>query len=258
MTTFHGLPRRRLAGIPIVVASRNEAIDQIASVAQSGGAGDIHLANSYVVSLAFQDPEYRELLTGSAAVYPDGKPLVWMSRFLPGRPLSQVRGPSLFPDMMDLGRARGLRHYLLGNTDQVLAELRAELERRYPGVDIVGAHKSYFRPLTPDELAAQDADILASGADIVWVGLGTPLQDRETRRIARDLGKVAIGVGVAFDFVAGSKPSAPEWMTRLGVEWVFRLGSEPRRLWRRYLFGNLIFLRAVLGPEPRRQQEQSA
>lgn len=248
MTTFDTFTRRELAGLPIIAATRAGAMQQIIGVARSGNGGDVHLANSYVVSLAEQDATYRELLTGGAAIYPDGKPLTWMSRVLPGRPLSQVRGPSLFPDMMDQGRAVGLRHYLLGNTDAVLASLRAELERRYPGVEIVGMHKSYFRPMTADEVAAQDADIVGTCPDIVWVGLGTPLQDTETRRIADELGKVAIGVGVAFDFIAGTKPVAPEWMSRLGIEWIFRLASEPRRLWKRYLIGNAVFLKAVLKP----------
>lgn len=246
MLTFAELERTEIAGVPIIAATRDEAIEQITSIAMSGGRGDVHLANSYVISLTAQDETYHRLIASGAAVYPDGKPLTWVSRVLPGRTLSQVRGPSLFPDMMDRGRRRGVRHYLLGNTDEVLLSLKTELERRYPGVDIVGTHRSYFRPLTADELAAQDADIIAADPDIVWVGLGTPLQDIETRRIADHLGKVAIGVGVAFDFIAGTKPVAPEWMTRTGLEWVFRLASEPRRLWRRYLIGNVVFLRAAL------------
>lgn len=244
--TLTSIPRRTIAGLPICISTRAEAVASICRAAQSGEPGDIHLANSYVISLAYQDPAYFRLLADSAAIFPDGKPLTWMSRLLPGPSLSQVRGPSLFPDLINRGRETGLRHFLLGNTDKVLADLKAELERRYPGVEIVGTHKSYFRPLTDAELEAQDAQILASDADIVWVGLGTPLQDIETRRIAKKLGKVAIGVGVAFDFIAGAKPSAPAWMTQLGVEWVFRLASEPRRLWKRYLFGNFIFLRAVM------------
>lgn len=246
MLTFDDLERTEIAGVPVIVATRDEAIEQIIAVAQSGGRGDVHLANSYVISLTAQDEEYHRLLATGAAVYPDGKPLTWVSRVLPGPALSQVRGPSLFPDMMDRGRGRGLRHFLLGNTDEVLLALEAELARRYPGVSIVGKHRSYFRPLTADELAAQDAEIIAADPDIVWVGLGTPLQDVETRRIADQLGKVAIGVGVAFDFIAGTKPVAPEWTTRVGLEWAFRLASEPRRLWRRYLIGNAVFLRAVL------------
>ena len=243
---FSGLTRRPLAGVPLVVATRSEAVDQIIDVALSGGAGDVHLANSYVLSLADTDESYRRCLVESAAVYPDGKPLTWASRLLGGARLGQVRGPSLFPDVLDRGRARGVRHYLLGNTDEVLAAMRRELERRFPGVEIVGSHRSYFRPLTPDELKAQDDDIRAARPDIVWVGLGTPLQDAETRRLADELGVVAVGVGVVFDFVAGTKRSAPEWTTRLGLEWAFRLITEPRRLWRRYLIGNLVFLRAVL------------
>lgn len=164
----------------------------------------------------------------------------------PGPRAVAGQGPVAVPGHDGPGRSLGLRHFLLGNTDEVLASLRAELERRYPGVSIVGTHRSYFRPLTDDELAAQDADIVAADPDIIWVGLGTPLQDVETRRIAEHLGKVAIGVGVAFDFIAGTKPVAPEWMTRVGLEWVFRLASEPRRLWKRYLIGNFVFLRAAL------------
>ncbi|MGJ4844452.1 WecB/TagA/CpsF family glycosyltransferase [Leifsonia sp. Le1] len=245
--SFETLPRTTVAGLPICVATRAEAGRLIASTAQAGHGGDVHLVNSYVVALAHQDPEYHRLLSSGAAIFPDGKPLTWVSKVLPGKNLSQVRGPSLFPEMMDTGRETGLRHYLLGNTDEVLAKLITELERRYPGVQIVGSHKSYFRPLTPQELAAQDADILATKPDIVWVGLGTPLQNAEMRRIARDLGKVSIGVGIAFDFIAGTKPVAPHFMSRLGIEWLFRLASEPRRLWKRYLIGNAVFCWAALG-----------
>ena len=245
--TFESLPRTTVAGLPICVASRAEAGRVITRVAKSGRGGDVHLVNSYVVALAHQDPEYHRLLTSGAAIFPDGKPLTWVSKILPGKNLSQVRGPSLFPELMDTGRASGLRHYLLGNTDEVLAKLTAELERRYPGVRIVGSHKSYFRPPTAEELAAQDADIRAAAPDIVWVGLGTPLQNAEMRRIARDLGMVAIGVGIAFDFVAGTKPVAPHIMSLLGIEWLFRLASEPRRLWKRYLIGNAVFCWAALG-----------
>ncbi|KQO61374.1 WecB/TagA/CpsF family glycosyltransferase [Curtobacterium sp. Leaf261] len=245
---FDTLDRTTVAGLPIIVADRPTAIAQIVAVAKSGGAGDVHLANSYVVSLAHRRSGYHDLLRTGAAIYPDGKPLTWVSRVLPGANLHQVRGPSLFPDLMDVGRSSGVRHYLFGNTDVVLDELTAELERRYPGVEIVGRQRSHFRPLTAAEQTTLDADIRRTEPDIVWVGLGTPLQNLEARRISDELGKVAICVGAAFDFVAGTIPAAPEWMTRLGVEWCFRLALEPRRLWKRYLVGNAVFLRASLLP----------
>lgn len=255
---FETLPRTMIAGLPICVATRRQAGDFIARAAQAGEAGDIHLVNSYVVALAHRDPEYHRLLSSGAAIFPDGKPLTWVSKILPGKNLSQVRGPSLFPEMMDTGRATGVRHYLLGNTEEVLATLTAELERRYPGVQIVGSHKSYFRPLTPEELAAQDADIVSTAPDIVWIGLGTPLQNAEMRRIAHDLGKVTIGVGIAFDFIAGTKPVAPHIMSVLGLEWLFRLASEPRRLWKRYLIGNAVFCWAALGSRRYRTRRTNA
>jgi len=163
-----------------------------------------------------------------------------------GRQLWQVRGPSLFGNVIDLGRDLSITHFLLGATDETLEKLTFELKMRYPGIQIVGQLSPPFRDVTPTEIAAQDKIISDSNAQIVWVGLGTPKQDFEVLRLANSLPVVAIAVGAAFDFVAGTKNEAPQWMTKIGLEWLFRLVSEPRRLWRRYLFGNIEFLWAVL------------
>jgi N-acetylglucosaminyldiphosphoundecaprenol N-acetyl-beta-D-mannosaminyltransferase len=128
----------------------------------------------------------------------------------------------------------------------VLAELETELRRRFPNAQIVGAESPPFRTLTEQEIAEQEARLVESTAQVVWVGLGTPKQDWESARLAEEIPAVFLAVGAAFDFIAGEKRQAPLWMQRNGLEWLFRLAVEPRRLWRRYLFGNARFLRAMI------------
>ena len=213
-----------------------------------GESQHVHLANAYTVALADESLDYRAVLAPPALNFPDGKPLSWASRLRRDSPrLEQVRGPQLFLDVFDEGRTHGIRHFLLGSTEEVLGLLRDELTTRFPGVEIVGSESPAFRALDHEELEAQDLRILQSGAQIVWVGLGTPKQDIEAQRLASRLPVVAVAVGAAFDFTAGTIPESPEWMKRIGLEWLFRLASEPRRLWKRYLFGNVRFLKASIG-----------
>ena len=155
-------------------------------------------------------------------------------------------GPDLLLDVFQLGQNLGIRHYLLGSTLDVVADLKRELLRRFPRAQIVGSESPPFRQLTKPEQAEQRVRIVDSEADIVWLGLGTPKQDLTCADLARHLPVVVVAVGAAFDFVSGHKNQAPLWMRRHGLEWAFRLASEPRRLWRRYLIGNVQFLRAAL------------
>ena len=247
VTVLASLPRRPLGGLPVIAASPLVAADAAINSAQmlpSEGAA-VHLINAYSVALAQKDPLFREALSGSAYNFPDGKPLSWVTR-MTQQPLSQVRGPQFFLDVIDRGRVSGVRHFLLGGSEDLLVKLQQKLESRFPDADIVGTFSPPFRPLSPAELDAQDEAIRRSGAQIVWVGLGTPKQDHEVRRLSASLQVTACAVGAAFDFTAGTKREAPKWMTRAGLEWVFRLLSEPRRLWKRYLIGNFVFLAAVV------------
>ena len=134
------------------------------------------------------------------------------------------------------------RHYLLGGSPDTLEALRVHLAATYRQARVVGAESPPFEAPSEVDLRERDERIAASGAAMVWVGLGTPKQDWEVRRLADRLPVVAIAVGAAFDFLAGTKPQAPEWMQRSGLEWAFRLASEPRRLGRRYVWGNSVFM----------------
>lgn len=243
--------RQRLGGLAFVATTPRQAAADIVQAAIEGGVGEhVHPANAWSVALADTSPELAaDAFSSHGWNLPDGRPISWISRLRGDRPaLHQIRGPQLFLDVCELGLQPGARHYLIGGTSEVLLTLQEQLRRRFPGIRIVGAESPPFRIATADELAIRDSAIVESGAQIVWVGLGTPKQDVEAARLARAVPVIAIAVGAAFDFTAGSLREAPGWVTALGLEWAFRLVMEPRRLWRRYLIGNLRFLIAVLRP----------
>jgi len=239
------------AGIPISSLSPLDAAHKIIWLARASKTTgiDVHLCNAYTLAMADRDPEFHKILRNAMMNLPDGTPVVWANRLLhPDEdiPKQRVRGPSLFLDVFELGQAAGLTHYLLGSTPEVLQSLRTNLGTAYPAARIVGAESPPFRDLTSTEKAEQLARVEASGADVVWVGLGTPKQDIECARMAAESNRVFIAVGAAFDFAAGTKAEAAPWMQNNGLEWMHRLSQEPRRLWKRYLFGNARFVRATL------------
>lgn len=235
-----------LAGIKFLSTKPKQAADHLITVALSGSASHVHLANAYTIALADKHPAYRELLN-SGLVLPDGKPLSWASSLLRLKPrLFQVRGPQLFLDVLDRGRKFGLRHFFLGDTEYSLALLQQRVESDFPDVKIVGSYSPPFKEMSTIEKELQDRMVQASGAHIVWVGLGTPKQDFEAERISHATSTTTVAVGAAFSFTAGIIKSAPLWMQRIGFEWLFRLLSEPRRLWKRYVFGNPRFVFATI------------
>jgi N-acetylglucosaminyldiphosphoundecaprenol N-acetyl-beta-D-mannosaminyltransferase len=204
----------------------------------------VHFCNAYNVALARSDPDYAALLGEADVVFSDGVPITWVGRrAYPGvaDAWERVYGPDVMRGVLDRSTAEGPRHYLLGGSPETLSLLEARIAEQHPNASIVGAESPPYRPPTPEELAARDDRIRSSGAAIVWVGLGTPRQDTEVRRLASEVPVTAMAVGAAFDFLAGTKAQAPLWMQRSGLEWAFRLASEPGRLGRRYVWGNSVF-----------------
>lgn len=206
----------------------------------------VRLANAWSAVLASGSPEYLAVLNGEGVTFPDGASITGAMRVLRrgeyqhGR---RVRGPSLFVDCMDAGRERGLRHFLLGTTDPTLEALSAELQARFPGVRISGTYSPPFGPLDEAFIDACSRRVAESPSDVVWVALGVPKQDLLAAELTRRLDVTSVGVGAAFDMLSGRVREAPRWMQRAGIEWIFRLAVEPRRLWRRYLLGNLVFIK---------------
>lgn len=248
MSSFEfSLKSSEFSDIPIVQSTPAEATREICKLAKSWDdrpGQSFHFVNAYTIALAHGIPQYGELLRTSTANFPDGRPLTWW-KLRNGKRPTQIRGPQLFEDVMDRGRDFRLRHFLLGSSEETLQLLVSSLCQRYPGIEIVGTYSPPFRSMSAAEINEQDRVIEDSDAEIVWVGLGTPKQDWEVARLATRLPTINIAVGAAFDFSAGTKKVSPHWMSSLGLEWLFRLATEPRRLWKRYLIGNLVFLRAV-------------
>lgn len=181
------------------------------------------------------DADLMSIHRNAGMVTPDGMPVVWMLRALGQAHAGRVYGPDLMRLVTEVSARRGYRQYYYGGNDGVAQLLARTLEARHPGLKVAGTHTPPFRSLTAEEDQAVVDDINASGADIVWVGLSTPKQERwMSSHAGRIDAPVMIGVGAAFDFLAGTKTQAPLWMQRNGLEWFYRLVTEPRRLWRRY------------------------
>lgn len=241
-------PAVEMAGLRIISTNLDYACNQIINESQNESTSSgiaVHLVNSYTISLTYSDINYYEMMKQSKCNLPDGRPLSLLLR-LKSSSARQVRGPSLMESVLDRGRKTDLRHFLLGSTPEILANLRANIEKKYPGVNICGQISPPFRALSKEEQEAQDKEIAEARADIVWVGLGTPKQDWEAERLAKEMVGTFIAVGAAFDFASGARREAPNWMSSLCLEWLFRLATEPKRLWRRYLIGNIQFLLAVV------------
>ena len=180
-------------------------------------------------------------------VTPDGMPLVWLSRMRGFSSVDRVYGPDLMLAVCEQSTEKGYRHFLYGGADGVPELLEEKLTERFPGIQIVGTYSPPFRPLTPTEEDSITQIIAEANPDIIWVGLSTPKQEQwMASNVGKLMAPVLIGVGAAFDFHTGRKPQAPRWMQISGLEWLFRLITEPRRLWRRYLINNPLFIILIL------------
>lgn len=234
----------RVGTIDFVETNLDSAVNDAISFALSGHALHIHFANAWSISLAFSD----EQLSNAFRLghnFPDGKPVVWAMQWLcPAATQrgSRVAGPVFFDSVLREGVAKGIRHYFLGSTTETLARMQSNVSHRFPGIQIVGASSPPFKDLTPADLLHELSMIEMADPDIVWVGLGTPKQDTAAAFLSSKHRAVFACVGAAFDFTAGNLKDAPAWMHKYGLGWLFRLCQEPRRLWRRYTYGNLKFI----------------
>lgn len=213
--------------------------------AAASKSGYVCVSNVHTTMMGFFDADYRAITNAASFSVPDGMPLVWAMRSLGAKGQNRVRGPTLMRDLIDLGREAGVRHYLYGGSPSAVEKLREVLLRQYPGAIIVGAESPPFRPLesiSEAEWRESAERINRSGAQIVWVGLGAPKQEKWMWRQRSAVKGIMIGVGAAFDLIPGVIPEAPGLLQAVGMEWAYRLFREPRRLWRRYLFNNPAFL----------------
>tara|TARA_R100001198_G_scaffold96992_1_gene90638 strand:+ start:13075 stop:13872 length:798 start_codon:yes stop_codon:yes gene_type:complete len=227
-------PRFDVLGVPVSVVTMAGAAERIERWAGDRTGRFVCVRDVASLMAIAEDPAIAHLHRRAAMIVPDGMPLVWIGRKR-GLSVERVCGPDLFEEMMRRSADTGLRHYFYGGKPGVAARLVARVRERFPDARIAGSSTPPFRTLGEAEREETLAEIAASGADVVWVGMSSPKQDVWMWQNAHRLPQTLIGVGAAFDFHTGEITRAPRWMQTSGLEWLFRLLSEPRRLWRRYL-----------------------
>lgn len=227
--------RCNVLGVGVHAITMEDAIKTCIHTVKSNGHGYVCATGVHGVIEAQQDPQLRKILNGALLNLPDGMPTVWMGRLQNLRSMRCVRGPDFMLALCQNSVSQEIRHFLYGGGEGV-AELLAEaLQKRFPGIVIAGTYTPPFRNLTEDEENDVIARVEASGADILWVGLSTPKQERFMWNYQGRLPvKLMIAVGAAFDLHTGRTKDAPGWIKSAGLHWLYRLAHEPRRLWRRY------------------------
>ncbi len=215
----------------------------VQTLQQGGAPGYITVNNVHTVIEAVQDRSYGEIINHAAMALADGKPLSVVARWKGIQPASRIFGPTFMEKSLAWGQAHGLKHFFFGSSPETLEKLVLFCQQRFPKVQIVGAISPPFRAFTEAENARFLREMNQSGADIDWVGLGAPRQERWMAANYQKLHHgVMIGIGAGFDYLAGNTRHAPEWMKNASLEWLYRLLQEPRRLWKRYLVTNSLFI----------------
>jgi N-acetylglucosaminyldiphosphoundecaprenol N-acetyl-beta-D-mannosaminyltransferase len=238
-------PRVRVLDSRVHLVSLRETLDEMERWIESGDrrCRRVTVTGFHGLWAAHKDSALREILNSAELWVPDGIAPVWIARLKGHGHVERVSGAEIMDGFFDRADARGYSSYFYGDREDTLAALRRTLEARYPGHRIVGTFSPPFRALTPEEDEAIVERINAAKPDVLWAGLGMPKQDRWIyERRHRLKVPVAVGVGAAFAFVAGTVQRCPEWMGRWGVEWVYRFLREPKKLWRRDLLDGPRFL----------------
>lgn len=230
------IPRLDILGVQVSAIAMPDALATLDSQIAAGTGGVVCCAPAHLIIDAGEQPAVRDALNAADLVTPDGMAVVWLLKLRGTKGVERVYGPDLLQAACRYGLERGWSHYFYGGAPEVTAGLVRRLQSANPGLRVAGVDCPPFRTLSDDEQNTALERIRASGAHIVWVGLGSPRQElwMHAHRAALP-GKTLVGVGAAFDFLSGSKAQAPRWVQRSGLEWLFRLVNEPGRLWRRYI-----------------------
>lgn len=237
------IPRANVLGVGISAINMDDAICVSDSLIKAGGKGYVCVTGVHGVIEAQSDIGFRRILNRSLLTTPDGMPMVWVGHIQGLGRMRRVYGPDYMMALCHLSVSRGYRHFLYGGRDGVADRLADELAKRHPGLHIVGTYTPPFRPLNSQEETDLAALVAESKPDVFWIGLSTPKQERFMSEYIEKLDvKLMVGVGAAFDIHTGTLRDAPSWLKRAGLQWLHRLAQEPRRLWKRYLINNPVFI----------------
>jgi N-acetylglucosaminyldiphosphoundecaprenol N-acetyl-beta-D-mannosaminyltransferase len=237
-----GLETRHVLGMRVDATSYDDAARRVLRWAREGRSAYVCVATVHMTMESFDSPGFREVVNGADLVTPDGRPLVWALGALGVRNPSQVRGTDLTTRVVEFAAREGVPIGLYGGTAGLLEDFAKVLETRHPGISIACKIAPPFRPLTSEEDEAVTQEVSSSGARVLFVGIGCPKQERWMAAHKGRVPAVMVGVGAAFDFHTGRVRQAPRWMQVAGLEWVFRLLMDPRRLWKRYAKHNPRFV----------------
>ena len=250
------MDRVNILGVGVSKVNMQTALERIKGWIERREPNYVIAVPAHCIVECLKDEKLRRIYNRAGMVTPDGQPIAWIARLLGDRQVQHVRGSDLMLEVCKLSISEGYRHFLYGGwPPDVVETLALKLRERFSGIQIVGTHAPPFRSLTPEEDAEVIDRINAARPDIVWIGLGAAKEEFwAAAHVGRLVAPVLIGVGAAFDFHSGRKPHAPRWMIRLGLEWLFRILTEPRRLGPRYLKDNPVFVWNMLcqafGKEP--------
>ena len=242
ITDILELPASYILGMRVDPTSYEKASRSILAWARENSSRYVCVANVFNAMTSHDCGEFLRATNGADIVTPDGMPLVWCLRAFGHSRASRVYGPDLTKALFAKAASSGISVGFYGGTPEAVQLLQPAIQSQYPGLRIGYVSSPPFRPLTPEEDEEAVQEINRSGVGILFVGLGTPKQDYWMAAHKGRVQSVMVGVGAAFDFLAGTKRQAPRWMMRIGMEWFFRLATEPRRLWKRYLKHNPRFI----------------
>lgn len=232
-----------MLGVGISVLNLSRALEALAEAVQTRTKGYVCVTGVHGVCEAQDDVAFKSILNRAFLVTPDGMPMVWAGKLAGWSEMDRVYGPDLMLLVMQESVKRGWTHFFYGGANGAAEELKQKLTSRFPGLQVVGTYEPPFRPLTEDEEVALKAQVSASQPHFFWVGLSTPKQERFMSSYLQKLDTVVmLGVGAAFDFHSGRISQAPRWMQRSGLEWFYRVCSEPKRLAKRYAKNNPRFV----------------
>lgn len=242
MTNATAVASRSILGTRTDATSYSDAASRVLAWATARESRYVAVSNVHVTMESYDSPDYHAIVNGADLVTPDGMPLVWALRLLGLPEATRVYGPTLTLHVLERAAEAAVSVGFYGGTPEVLARMLEVCRRRFAGLWVAYSHAPPFRQPTAEEDAAAVEEINRSGVQVLFVGLGCPKQERWMAEHRGRVNAVMLGVGAAFDFLAGVKPQAPAWMQRMGLEWAFRLATEPRRLWRRYAYHNPRFV----------------
>lgn len=234
--------RTEVIGIPVTASGLTAVTNLIIDLSRKKKSGYVCVANVHMLVTAVRDTGFSDIMENASVVVPDGMPLVWDMKRQGYNEIERISGYDLLDSICQKAQEERISVYFYGAHENVLKGFLARTEGRYPSLIISGAEAA---PVLPERPAVDNtvvAKIRSSGANIVFVGLGCPKQEYWMKEYTNKLDAVLIGVGAAFDFHAGTKRRAPKWMQKSGLEWLYRLGKEPKRLWKRYLITNSYFI----------------